>query len=436
MLSEHQHGDESKHPDDAELSVIITLQTQEISLFERRVKDHATAAKLQSYFNGLTLQEEKDAALVQHIGDATDVNAAACMRRQLNEMGNDDAQRIAQNEETINATKDDMSDNEEQLCQESRAKRICLPPPLPKESVIVKTSALKSTDVTCIICGENPKQFKSLNCGHSYCPSCMKDWFETALGDFDLLPLTCCTIRVDAADELARHLLAPAKAEKLIYAMEEKDCDNKMYCPNNECGVFIDLDKALMVLNIDNTFDCSRCYTSICYQCQSRKHQSNETCMTILQRREVEDAANLVAFQALGFQRCTNCKQMVELMYGCNHMTCVCRYEFCYSCGAGWSPRKCNCETIDMGRLQRDEDALIPANIVGDERARAVQINVRRARGQMIAEENCHHAMTRTNQYEFRANKPYCQVCNRRLNLFGYQCRCGGKECMNCYLHR
>ena len=43
----------------------------------------------------------------------------------------------------------------------------------------------------------------------------------------------------------------------------------------------------------------------------------------------------------VGAMRCPNCKFIVEKTDGCDHMTCRCRYEFCYVCGGKYMKCKC-----------------------------------------------------------------------------------------------
>ena len=35
-------------------------------------------------------------------------------------------------------------------------------------------------------------------------------------------------------------------------------------------------------------------------------------------------------------KQCAQCKFWVEKAEGCNHMTCRCKYQFCYICGGKW----------------------------------------------------------------------------------------------------
>lgn len=41
------------------------------------------------------------------------------------------------------------------------------------------------------------------------------------------------------------------------------------------------------------------------------------------------------------FKQCPKCKFWVEKNQGCDHMTCKCKFEFCYKCGGVYM--KCDC---------------------------------------------------------------------------------------------
>jgi hypothetical protein len=62
-----------------------------------------------------------------------------------------------------------------------------------------------------------------------------------------------------------------------------------------------------------------------------------------------------------GWRRCYKCRTLVELSQGCTHMTCRCRAQFCYICGAVWDPTVgcpnfCNGEA-EMERRRQEEEA-------------------------------------------------------------------------------
>ncbi|KAL2494053.1 RING-type domain-containing protein [Forsythia ovata] len=53
-----------------------------------------------------------------------------------------------------------------------------------------------------------------------------------------------------------------------------------------------------------------------------------------LEERDASDLSLHRLAQNKRWRRCQQCRRMIELTHGCYHMTCWCRHEFCYSCGA------------------------------------------------------------------------------------------------------
>jgi ariadne-1 len=53
------------------------------------------------------------------------------------------------------------------------------------------------------------------------------------------------------------------------------------------------------------------------------------------------DKRFMVLVKGAKYKQCPNCKFWVEKNEGCDHMTCRCKYEFCYVCGGQYG--KCPC---------------------------------------------------------------------------------------------
>ena len=62
------------------------------------------------------------------------------------------------------------------------------------------------------------------------------------------------------------------------------------------------------------------------------------------------DDAGLKALKDLGHQnkwkQCPNCLNLVERVYGCNEMKCVCGAEFCYLCGSRDDECQCGADAL------------------------------------------------------------------------------------------
>jgi hypothetical protein len=74
-----------------------------------------------------------------------------------------------------------------------------------------------------------------------------------------------------------------------------------------------------------------------------------------------------------GWRRCYKCRTLVELTQGCSHITCRCKAQFCYICGAVWDPtvgcpNYCNGEEVLERRRQEEQ-----ARIAEEEAAKAAK---------------------------------------------------------------
>jgi len=47
------------------------------------------------------------------------------------------------------------------------------------------------------------------------------------------------------------------------------------------------------------------------------------------------------------YKQCPQCKFWVSKNHGCNHMTCKCKFQFCYKCGGVYQ----RCECIEKNKI-------------------------------------------------------------------------------------
>ncbi|CAF2130412.1 unnamed protein product [Brassica napus] len=103
-----------------------------------------------------------------------------------------------------------------------------------------------------------------------------------------------------------------------------------------------------------------------CPQVQCNNHLSASECKSFLPissfRSFEEENMHCEEFQILPvdditlhrlarykrWRRCQQCRVMVELAQGCNHMTCRCGHEFCYCCGGEYreGQQSCTCDFL------------------------------------------------------------------------------------------
>lgn len=106
---------------------------------------------------------------------------------------------------------------------------------------------------------------------------------------------------------------------------------DRVYCSNAACSEF------LGVGSTDRrTMTCPECDRSTCSACRGPAHPSITAC-----RQDEGTVAIRSLMEENKWQRCPECHRVIELTYGCFHITCVCRAQFCYQCSATWKTCKC-----------------------------------------------------------------------------------------------
>ncbi|CAD0095660.1 unnamed protein product [Aureobasidium mustum] len=162
-------------------------------------------------------------------------------------------------------------------------------------------------------------------CDHRYCASCMTTLFEHASRDQAMYPPRCCkqTIPLDSVRSVISSELAATFTKKAV----EFETLNKTFCSNTACNEFIPNDH----VNNDVAV-CPVCNERTCSICKGKAHlddcPEDDTTQLTLQLGDTQR-----------WQRCNDCRSVIERSEGCNHITC--RAEFCYICGAAW--RTCSC---------------------------------------------------------------------------------------------
>ncbi len=163
--------------------------------------------------------------------------------------------------------------------------------------------------IDCVACGDGIEERERFiaSCGDYYCRGCISTLFNHATHDESLFPPRCCRREIDIAS--ARPFLNDELAARYeMKAVEFRTLD-RTYCHDTVCGSFIPPE------NIDgDKATCIRCNEATCRICKSAAHE--EDC---------PDDPALVSFMeaatAAGYQRCQQCKRMIELAVGCYHIT-------------------------------------------------------------------------------------------------------------------
>ncbi|KUJ24183.1 uncharacterized protein LY89DRAFT_634121 [Mollisia scopiformis] len=229
-------------------------------------------------------------------------------------------------------------------------------------------------------------------CGHDYCSDCLQTVVINALVDEALYPPRCCRQPFDM--DSMRPFLPPEIISGFHLKKTEYGTSNRIYCSNAICSSFLYPDNIA-----GDKAKCPLCFTLTCTICKAPAHIGD--CPQDGALQEVLSSAT-----GEGWKRCGNCKAMVELRTGCNHITCRCKAEWCYVCGATW--KRCQCpqwqEAMLLERAARaagnaegqlpQAPAVVPAQLVAPAPAPVVPVpaQIATARHHVLARHHdCDH---------------------------------------------
>ena len=264
---------------------------------------------------------------------------------------------------------------------------------------------------TCVACYKDELKVIETPCKHLYCYDCISRLFVDSLKDETLFPARCCKNPIPL--DLIRHLLTDDIIRSIEFKVVEHETTNRTYCAERGCAKFIPLKRI-----VDTTAFCTTCYHFTCTRCKAPMHAGE--C-----KNDGEMARFLRIAENSGWKRCYKCLAMVELGTGCNHITCRCGAEFCYTCSTKW--KNCQCALWDEARLLGEANAIVGLGGVG-RAGRVAQV------AQQLRERHeCDHEYNWTT----RGGAHRCELCRNRVPNFILQCPgCGLQACVACRNNR
>ncbi|KAF2872004.1 hypothetical protein BDV95DRAFT_31405 [Massariosphaeria phaeospora] len=208
----------------------------------------------------------------------------------------------------------------------------------------------KKLKVDCLVCMNDDipiNKTAKLGCGHRMCHACLKRQFLLSVKDPQHMPPRCCT-----ADHIPLKYVERLFDDKFKRTWntkyQEYTTGNRLYCPTKGCGEWIKPSRIRMDLTYRRQYArCGRCDTKVCVTCNGRFHTRREC------PRDEETNRVVQMAKEKGWQRCYNCKAVVELKEGCNHMTCRCTAQFCMVCAAPW--KSCDCPWFNYNHLDEGD---------------------------------------------------------------------------------
>ncbi|KAF2866427.1 hypothetical protein BDV95DRAFT_631857 [Massariosphaeria phaeospora] len=283
-----------------------------------------------------------------------------------------------------------------------------------------------ATEFQCVVCIERFRYslMVTAKCGHRYCAECIKSLFMRSMKDETLFPPRCCKEPVPL-DSVAPHMSAEELASFKL-ASVELSTQERVYCSNRECGTFIVPDR------IDvgtRRAICGTCGTATCSICKNRYHNDAD-CPDDPALHQTRELA-----RDLGWQTCYACHSVVELRYGCFHMTCRCKAQFCYVCGVQW--KNCQCPEADARRIEERAEDIVdreaPANLPHAER----QQRVRQIQHDLEENHECEHPGKFQRVFDGPRRGFRCEMCDARHWKYILRCRhCYLSVCEECRRNR
>ena len=241
-----------------------------------------------------------------------------------------------------------------------------------EQSTLLQQSLLKSTIKPkfeehkaevfhCKICEEDRPAFVKLDCSHKFCQHCLRQYITNNLqqNKFSLQNLIC-------PEELCKKPMTFKLIQKILMKNELEHMESKILsfnpenflkknekvamCPKANCDFFFIMKKNDMTLKI---YNCPKCNEEFCVNGCPELHPGM-TCQQYKNIMKEEGKEFVDVVKKNNIKICEKCGAWIEKNKGCNHITCKCKYEFCYICGKKW--KKCQCPLFGVEGSDEDEN--------------------------------------------------------------------------------
>lgn len=202
--------------------------------------------------------------------------------------------------------------------------------------------ASSSSTSMCPICLQAREGGIALDCNHSFCPDCWRDYLHSQVDDGKAAiqarcPWHKCNRRVPVdffykfCDEAHQK-----KYEEWYIRSFVDDNPNVKWCPNPAGCSF-----AIEYPGVDPIEIRCGCGFWSCWSCGEEAHRP-ASCKTVSQWNIKNSAeSENISWIRANTKKCPKCHRAIEKNQGCNHMVCSkaggCGHEFCWLCLGEWS---------------------------------------------------------------------------------------------------
>lgn len=202
-------------------------------------------------------------------------------------------------------------------------------------------------------------------CGHHYDLPCVLELFAAATRDETLFPPRCCNQPIPL--DMVLEFMTASDLQAYLEKATEFGTPRRVYCAKPACSRFLGAQFEATTSGASSTasfLTCPAvgCGTTTCSGCKNEvKPSTPHSCAA----SDTDlDAEILELAKFFGWARCPGCGALIEHNQGCYHMTCLCKVQFCYRCGARW--RTCSCNQWDDQQLFHTAEARADGDNVND----------------------------------------------------------------------
>ncbi|KAL3101845.1 hypothetical protein niasHS_003254 [Heterodera schachtii] len=197
---------------------------------------------------------------------------------------------------------------------------------------------------------------------HTFCDDCWRQHIGQCLSN-GRVPISCMALNCSSVVRPSVALLVVgqpiAQRYRQLLVKRRRLCRDFVVCAQCDGTVRLRLNwqnLASLPRKSQPLAKCAHCEEIICCRCAQRQHlplscEERELYELIL-RSHGQSLQSLLLSRGINpiarGVRCDNCNNLVEKSDGCDHIVCVCGYEFCWRCGGDWKSHK-NC--VGQGRI-------------------------------------------------------------------------------------